>query len=544
MLSASFKRPLPPHLAKINPLGVSDFEVLRKSNMIYVDKTACLASLANSSKKVFIARPRRFGKSLLLSTLKSLFSNGLKYFKGLAIESSWNDKTYPVIRMDFSILATFESPEDFALQLNDYLVSSFKPIGFTPDPNDPNIVGQLNEHLSRADTSSIVLLIDEYDSPLTSCLHDSETFEKTRNCLAKFFEVVKSQDSVWRFAFMTGITKINKTQIFSQLNNFDDITLQTTYSSLIGYTGEELQKYFHDFFNYASEVTGLSTQEIARQLKSNYDGYCFDTNLSEFIYSPWSVLKYLTYPADGFRNYWVESGGQPSILRNYLKSHSLKHPEEYEKLKPVRLDVLNASADPKTVSDTVILAQTGYLTIKDVKGGVCLMGYPNEEVASSMAALYTENLLGGKLPYELNIDGIESALERGDADLLVEKINNMFAGIDYTNYPVRDESTARAFVQVLLSDRGLFPQTEVHNAYGRADLLVESAANRWVFEFKYISGTSSKAALSRKLKQALQQMEEKQYGKQNLNGKELIRMALIFSAETKSIAAWKLLPNN
>ncbi len=521
----------------ILPLGTSDFKTLRLQKKIYVDKTALIYQLASRSEKFFLTRPRRFGKSLLVSTFASLFQNGLKDFSGLAIEKLWKDKTYNVVEIDFSEAKNFTDFNDFAQQLDDTLEDAFTPVGFRRDvASNKSLIKQLSAWLKTQPSNSLVLLIDEYDAPQTACLDNESLFAAIRTQLAKFYAIVKSNDACWRFVFMTGIAKFNQTGIFSELNNFTDISLKPAYGSLLGYTDADIDHYFGEYVQHASDTLNLPSENIRRLLRENYDGYCFDKKVSQHVYAPWSVLNFFSSPEDGFENYWMKSGGRLSMLQRYLHSHSLKAPEEYAEEKEVCYDDLDASTDFDGISDVVLLTQAGYLTIKKRVDQFFRVGYPNKEVADSLARLYTNMLLRNRSFDSYGAGELAQAVCDGNADSLFEQVNHAFAAIDYQQHPIANEKHCQAFLLVFLKGLGFSAVPEQHGVLGRSDLEVDAPKVHWVFELKYQHKDESVDAL---LAKASAQIEEKQYGAASL--KPLIRVAAVFSEEKRQFVRWQRL---
>ena len=517
------------------PLGASNFKSLRLRKQLYVDKTALVYELAHRAEKFFLTRPRRFGKSLLVSTFASLFQDGLKDFSGLAIEKLWKDKTYNVVEIDFSEAKNFRDVQEFSQKLDSTLEDAFVPVGFRRDArSEKTLVQQLSFWLKTQPNNSLVLLIDEYDAPQTACLDNEELFVSVRTLLASFYAIVKSNDACWRFVFMTGIAKFNQTGIFSELNNFTDISLDPLFAPLLGYTEEDIDQYFSDYVQEAAAALNLSTEEIRRQLRENYDGYCFDDEASRHLYAPWSVLQFFSRPSRGFLNYWMKSGGRLSMLQRYLHSHSLKAPEEYAEEKEVSYDDLDASTDFDGISDVVLLTQAGYLTIKQRSGRFFRVGYPNKEVADSLAGLYTDTLLSNRSFDSYGAGELAQAVCQGDADLLFDQVNHAFAGIDYQQHPIANEKHCQAFLLVFLKGLGFPAVSEQHGALGRSDLEVEAPKVHWVLELKYQHKDESVDTL---LTQAAAQLEEKQYGASSV--KPLVRVAAVFSEEKRQFVRWQ-----
>ena len=527
-------------------VSTSDFPQLRKQNRIYVDKTELIYSLACRTEKFFLARPRRFGKSLLVSTLDSLFRHGLRDFSGLAIEKIWTDTTYRVVRLDFLDVKNFDDPDDFRVRLAEMLTDAFAPVGFCPVAELP-LLRQLKKWLREQPPSSLVLLIDEYDAPLCACLENTDLFNKIRKQLSEFYAAVKSCSQALRFVFMTGITKFRQTGIFSELNDFTDITLSMQYGALLGYTESELKHSFGFLFPMVAHKLKLTEDALFYKLKEHYDGFCFDNNASIHVFNPWSVMKFLQEPTPKFPNYWIETGGLMTVLLEYIKSHSLRNPAEFQADKSISEAQLSASTDSSNISDLALLTQTGYLTIKKAENGMLRLGYPNREVAASMASLYSELLLHGQMLDSVGAGSVAEVMAHASTKDVVKDFNRMFTALDYLNHPVTDESACRSFLQVMLYGARLYSEIEVHNALGRSDLEVDAGKRRWIFEIKYLpSGTNSTGAKAEKLlTEAVNQIDTRRYGLQNAADKELKRVALVYSAEKRIFTHWQeLAPTN
>lgn len=519
------------------PLGTSSFEALREAGEIYVDKTDFIFRLASKRRKLFLTRPRRFGKSLLISTLESLFKNGLQYFRNLKIEKLWKDeRTYNVVRLDFSEIRDFRSSDEFAKKLTALIARKFNPVGLKYQISELfSMSDQLSDCLATLPTNSLVLLIDEYDAPLTACLNDFKLFDEVRLKLASFYAALKANEAAFRFIFITGITTFNKTSIFSELNNISDISLSPEYGTLLGYTHNEVKAYFADYLVQSATIVKEKEEKLFAELDRQYDGFCFDRDASQKVFAPWSLLNFFEDPRSGFVDYWFESGGKPNVLQKYLQSHSLRNPEEYGKEKTVSINVLSGASDPNSLSDIGLLTQTGYLTIKKVEGETVYVGYPNSEVRTAMAQLYIEQLLAGKTLEQAGADRIVHRLETKGAESIVCMLNRLFASLDYVNYPVRNEASLRAFIQVFFSGAGLEPIVEHHNAHGRSDLEVRADEKVWLFELKVAKEGENSERL---LREAIEQIRERRYG-YSLLDKTLIRVALVFSLEKKEFIRWK-----
>ena len=518
------------------PLGTSDFAALRSEGQIYVDKTALIYEIASKRQKFFLSRPRRFGKSLLISTFESLFKYGLRDFKGLAIEKLWKDiGTYKVVRLDFSEVKPTLGFDKFKKGLGDLLEDNFSAVGFKFDPNGTGITSQLSKWLKTIPKNSLVLLIDEYDAPLTSCLNNSDLFEDVRAELSDFYSRIKSNDGAVRFFFMTGITKFSKPSIFSELNMLTILTMDPMFGTLLGYTEEELKYYFKGYLDRACEVLNFSEKELLLQLRINYDGFCFDEDASTHVYAPWSTLNFLNRPSRGFQNYWYESGGQPRVLLEYIKSHSVRQPSEYENEKKLQIDDLSLSSNLKTLDDNVLLTQAGYLTIKSVKGTTVTLDYPNKEVSTSMARFYAEIMLSKAAMNRAGEEYLVDFLTEGKVESVVQEINRIILGLDYKAFPLNNEANCRSAVYIMIDCTKLTARNESHNALGRSDLEVRAGNNYWIFEFKYCRDGEDSEAL---LQKAVEQIQSRHYGEQ-VSTDKLTRVALVFSEKERQFVYWK-----
>ena len=535
-------------MLKALPLGRSSFVTLRTRNEIYVDKTALVYQIAQYDPKVFLARPRRFGKSLLISTFESLFKDGIKYFHGLAIEKLWTDRTYSVIRLDFSEIREFSDAQTFKTKFHEKLAASFSVFGFSYKKNHFDLMIQLSSWLASLEPSSLVILIDEYDSPLTNCLNKPKLFEAVRSLMSEFFLILKANEGCLRFFFMTGITKFSSTNIFSAFNNLQDISMNPVFGSLLGYTEDEICTYFSDYLEESAQALNTSSSEVLLRLKDQYDGFCFDSKAQTHVFCPWSVLSFFRFPQLGFENYWYATGGQSSVLQKYLINHPLSNPIAYSDVKEIRLSDLNASRQYDDIGLDALLTQAGYFTIRKVtEDGYAVLGYPNQEVASSMAQLYADKLIQGERIRSSASTPIRAAMRNGDLEAVIEYFNDAVNAIDYHRYPITDEASCRAYLQVLLIGAALIPKVETHSALGRSDMEVDVDGRHWVFEFKYARKSSD---VEKSLADAIEQIKTHRYGyapntiaSSNTDSKAdntgLLRVALVFNGTERRFTAWQ-----
>ena len=522
---------------RLLPLGTSDFAALRLRNQIYVDKSALVYKVASQNGIFLFVRPRRFGKSLLISTFESLFKFGLRDFKGLAIEKLWIEKkTYNVVRLDFSEIKPDFGLEKFKDDLRDRLIDNFSSIGFRYDQAGSSIFKQLSAWLKKQEPNSLVLLVDEYDTPLTSCLNNPELFNSVQIALSDFYAVLKSNDDALRFVLITGIVNFNKGHLFSEVQELSDISLDTEFGELLGFTRGEVEEYFYPYLEAASQVLNLPVSELLKKVIKQYGGFCFERRAKEKVLAPWSFLNFLASPRNDLLDYWFESGGKASALMDSLKSDSMRDPEEYGRDKFVSLSSLSGSSSLESLSDLALLTQTGYLTIKAVKyGDTVFLDYPNLEVKKSMGQLYVEHLLRGRSAGQVGAGPIVQVLSEEAAEALVHILNRLFAAIDYQRYPLRDEASVRAFTQVYFAGAGLEPKVEHHTAHGRNDLEVKVNNRHWILEFKVSHGSENS---DQKLGEAVERLKLKGYGDDS-SSENLIKVALVFSIEERKFIRWK-----
>ena len=513
------------------PIGRSTFRTLRHDGAIYVDKTDQIYELAIQRQKFFLARPRRFGKSLLISTFESLFRDGLKDFQGLAIEKLWQDKTYDVATLDLSRTKDFQTLEEFKQLFETHLNNQLEQVGFFKTEGAGSLVSQIDKWLQTREPSSLVLLIDEYDAPLTTCIDRPDLFVKVRNVLSNFYASIKGCEGCLRFLFMTGITKIENTSIFSAFNPITDISLLPRFGNLLGYTEEELTQYFSDYLKPAATMAGLSdVSTLIAEMRRMYDGFCFDLFGKTHVYAPWSVLKFLYTPDVGLRNYWYESAGRPTALINFLKARRLDTPSTYATEPVVPVDWLSDTSDLASLKPQVFLAQTGYLTIKDSDGSMMTLGYPNEEVRQSMARLYTEIMFSDNLEACTKTFSLAKILLTESFEKFVQTLNAVIAGLSYQGWSISCEADARNAVQMMLAAAGMRVVAERHNAWGRNDLEAEAGNQRWIFEMKWAAKEQS---ISHRLREAEQQMETRQYGSSEITAVKVRPAVLVFSEKNR-----------
>jgi len=532
------------------PYNATSFEMLRSSNRIYVDKTELVFNLADECGPYFLARPRRFGKSLLLSTFASLFSHGTEYFKDLYIEKYWQDKEdYIVITLNFA--ENYQNPKELDDTLFNVLLAAAKEnnvdYSLISDPEYKSkeyIAPDFLKIVVNKSPKKVVLLIDEYDYPLCHSLHSEAEYERYRKYLEGFYNDVKDISGKLRFLFITGISRFSHVSLFSQLNNLDDLGKNAKYAALLGYTDDELHRYFDEYVENAAEILNTAKEALYRDLKQHYDGFRMNLDSEITVYNPWSVISFLKNPESGFRSYWYESGGlYPALIVNYIKSIREEPLSGFFRIY-IDSDTLCDTYDFFTIPTPSLLFQSGYLTIRSCNNSFGGTDYyltpPNLEVRSSLIKLYYTRIRD--IPAEKRLlNSVETALRNNlrneDSDNIIKAFDIILNTFGYDNkVAFSDERNCRDFLYTAITMSGIYAAREIINTGGRADLVVEYAGKRYVFELKLARKNSDAERL---LAEALTQVRECRYGEDiSLPGK-LIRFALVISAEDKKVALWK-----
>ena len=513
-------------------------------NFIYVDKTEYIPKLVKL-KRVFISRPRRFGKSLTLDTIATLFETGVEpYFKGTWIYDKWTEPTYPVLRLNFLDLDKY-SLEHFKQKLN-AIISSFardinvKNYEEKVEPED-TIYFLLDE--LRKEKRQIVILIDEYDCQMTANINNETLYKQFQEKIKSFYATIKNKWPI-KFLGITGVTRLKDVEIFSIGSDIRDITNASAYSQMIGFTRDEIKKYYIDYLKLAAscenkcrveEVTDTQIESMLDMMAQNYDGYCFDEFYKKKVFSTWSVNSFFQSIIENkfidFGEYWYDNGGLPSILVNYLKTHELNIFEYLDKdrfLKVSSDDFKNPTA-LTTINQNVLMCQTGYLTLRsNLKYSEMLLGIPNGEIYKALTSLLAAKFFEGKIKV-FNEKGI-NIIEEGSVEDIVSLLNTIVNSVPYDNYPISSEAMVQSLIQAYLRGAGFDVQTEVHEAKGRADLIVNTDNRRIVIEFKYAQNeTEAKAKLS----EAVAQIKTRDYGNIVPRKDELLRIAAVFNADPK-----------
>ena len=522
------------------------FEAFSMYNAIYVDKTELIYSLVSLPNRIFISRPRRFGKSLTLDTIATLFETGVEpYFKGTWIYDKWTEPTYPVLRLNF-LNFDKNSIEKFNNKLNSK-ITEFAELNhvttFKEKEEAEDSIDHLLEQL-RLENRQIVILIDEYDCQMTANINNETLYKQFQEKIKSFYANIKDKFAI-KFLGITGVTRLKDVSIFSVGSDINDITNASAYSQMIGFTRDEIKKYYIDYLKLASsyenncsvdDVTDTQLESMLDMMAQNYDGYCFDEDYEKKVFSTWSVNKFFQTMIEKkkvqFGEYWYDNGGLPSILVNYLKTHELNIFEYLDKDKFLKVssdDFKNPTA-LTTINQNVLMCQTGYLTLRSDlnKTSTVALGIPNGEIYKALNRLLANNIFKGNT--DITDDYGRSLLEVGTVDDIINLFNSALNSVSYDNYPIVSESSVQNMLKLYLLGAHQEVLSEVHEAKGRADLVVNTDNRRIVFEFKY---AKNEAEAKSKLSEAVEQIKTRDYGNILPKKNELIRIAAVFNADPK-----------
>ena len=531
-------------MKKIGNTG--SFKKFYLNDQIYVDKTEYIYNLINNEARVFISRPRRFGKSLTLDTIATLFETGVEpYFKGTWIYDKWTEPTYPVLRLSFLNLDN-SSLDLFKKQLNS-IISEFaikiSVKGYVEKTEPEDSILSLLEKLEE-ETRQIVILIDEYDYQLTSNINNDDLYKQFQQKIKRFYANIKDKFAI-KFLGITGVTRLKDVAIFSVGSDINDITNASAYSQMIGFTRDEIKKYYIDYLKLAAsyenncsveDVTDVQIESMLDMMAQNYDGYCFDEFYKKKVFSTWSVNKFFQSVVSNkfvyFGEYWYDNGGLPSILVNYLKTHELNIFDYLDKNKSLKVtdeDFKNPTS-LTTINQNVLMCQTGYLTLRSslTESSDVFLGIPNGELYKALNKLLATKFFKGNISVS-NANG-ENILNVGSVEDIISLLNTMVNTVTYDAYPLNSESAVQNYVKAYLLGAKQNVFSEIHQAKGRADLMIETNKRRIVIEFKYAKDeTEAKAKLS----EAIEQIKSRDYGNIVPRKDELLRIATVFNADPK-----------
>ena len=532
-------------MKKIGNTG--SFKKFYLNDQIYVDKTEYIYNLINNEARVFISRPRRFGKSLTLDTIATLFETGVEpYFKGTWIYDKWTEPTYPVFRLSFLNLDN-SSMDLFKKQLNSKITEFANKIsvkGYVEKIEPEDSILSLLEKLEE-ETRQIVILIDEYDYQLTSNINNDELYKQFQQKIKRFYANIKDKFAI-KFLGITGVTRLKDVAIFSVGSDIRDITNSSAYSQMIGFTRDEIKKYYIDYLTLAAsyenncsvdKVTDTQIESMLDRLAKNYDGYCFDEDYEKKVFSTWSVNTFFQTMVGKkkvqFGEYWYDNGGLPSILVNYLKTHELNAFEYLNKEKSVTIpvnDFLNPTS-LTTINQNVLMCQTGYLTLRSAltSGDLTVdLGIPNGEIYKALNRLLAINFYKEGI-YAL-AKGVRDLLDAGDIEDIIDRFNSVINSVSYDHFPINSEAAVQNYLYLFLIGAGIETTTESHSSKGRADLIIETKNRRLVFELKYAEDEN---VAKTKLSEAVEQIKARDYGNTEPKKAELLRIAAVFNADPK-----------
>ena len=516
------------------------------NNYIYIDKTKYISDIVKL-ERVFISRPRRFGKSLTLDTIATLFETGVEpYFKGTWIYDKWTEPTYPVLRLNF-LNFDKNSLEKFNNKLNSK-ITEFAELNDVTTYKEKKEAEDSIDHLLeqlRLEGRQIVILIDEYDCQMTANINNETLYKQFQEKIKSFYATIKNKWPI-KFLGITGVTRLKDVEIFSIVSDINDITNDSVYSQMIGFTRDEIKKYYIDYLKLAAsyenncsveDVTDVQIESLLDRLAQNYDGYCFDEDYEKKVFSTWSVNTFLQSVVDKkkvqFGEYWYDNGGLPSILVNYLKTHELNAFEYLNKEKSVTIpvnDFLNPTS-LTTINQNVLMCQTGYLTLRSAltSGDLTVdLGIPNGEIYKALNRLIAINFYKEGI-YAL-AKGVRDLLDAGEIEDIIDRFNSVINSVSYDHFSINSESVVQNYLYLFLIGAGIETTTERHSSKGRADLIIETKNRRLVFELKY---AQNETEAKTKLTDAVEQIKARDYGNTEPKKAELLRIAAVFNADPK-----------
>ena len=501
------------------PIGIQSFDKLRTGQYVYVDKTRYLHQLARESGYYFLSRPRRFGKSLMVSTLSELFQGNEALFDGLWIKDRWDwTQRNPVIHLSMNSIGYRDIGLTKALTLRlDKIAATF---GLTLSAEGNSLrLQELIERLSQAE-GQVVVLIDEYDKPIIDFLEDLPRAQRHRDELKSFYSVLKDADPYLRFVLLTGVSKFSRVSIFSELNNLLDLTLHPAYATMLGYTHDELITTFEQRIDEMAPRFG-DRSALVRQIKEWYNGYTWDGQ--HHVYNPFSILSF--FSQQRFRNFWFETG-TPTFLVKLLRR------EQQYNLNDMRAsEAVFSSFELDRIDPKALLFQTGYITIRSVdEDQTYTLSYPNKEVRDSLLqyllAEYVESY-----PSDIPIvaQRMRDALRVGHTEDFVEALNSLFASIPYQLFIAHQEAYYHSVIYLALSLMGSYIRVEVSQSRGRPDAVVHTDQGIYVMEFK----------LNEPAERALAQIKTQGYAQPYLAHATTVKaVGISFSAEHKQVSDW------
>ena len=517
--------------------GNSTFEVLKAKDYIYVDKTKYLYNLIkDDGSYYFLSRPRRFGKSLTLSTLDAIFKGKRELFRGLYIDTlDYDWKEYPVIHIDFSNIE-YISILNLRKQIKDNLliIASKYNVKIQDDFEYNQVLNSLIEELSK--NGKVVVLIDEYDSLLNNNINN-ENIEDIRSVLRGFYSVLKASSANIRFCFITGVTKFSKMSIFSSMNNLVDMSMSDEYSTMLGYTQKELEENFSEYIEKAVKDNKKNREEYLAQIKRWYDGYKFSAE-GESVYNPVSIGLFFSEGGKVFNNYWINTGGMTYLLTEIAKR--VKFDISLDTSIPVSTDILQSTdiiqltrTEISKSSFLSLLYQSGYLTIKSAEligeAYVYTLGYPNKEVEKGLNSILLPVYLGSNNYKDMPIM-ILSLFYKGKVDEALESFKRIYSSIPYNEIVFNKENAWHASFISMMRLMGADIVGEAETNIGRIDCVLTCPSDIYIIEFKF----------NQSAEKAIEQIKEKKYYESYLDtNKKIHLLGINFSTDEKNILEWK-----
>ncbi len=504
------------------PIGLQDFRGLREGGYLYIDKTPYIYRLIESGKYYFLSRPRRFGKSLTLSTIKELFRGSRELFDGLWVADQWGwTEQYPVVHISFSSIGYQQHGLEKAIDIMLEQQAETFQIKFERE----GISLRFRELLEKlaARNNKVVLLIDEYDKPLIDYLHDLDRALEHQKILKSFYSIIKDSDPYLRFLLVTGVSKFTKVSIFSDLNNLQDITVHPAYNELCGYTQLELEHYFEDRVQGICRQKGIEKGALLNQIKEWYNGYSWSGD--SFLYNPFSILSY--FSAIRFQNFWFATG-TPTFLIELLKER------RFYKIEKIKVSpIIFESYTLDNLESHSLLFQTGYLTVKDVdEFGLITLDYPNKEVRDAMYSY----LIGAFRQEEPSLSTpmvvqLRHAFVANDLEQVISIIKTLFKNIPSQIFIAQAEAYYHSLIYLTFRYLGVYIESEVNESDARLDAVVQTDTRIYIFEFK----------LDRSADEALDQIREKGYAdKYRHEDKTIVGVGVNFSSEDKTVGEWRV----
>ena len=513
---------------KLLPIGRQSFRDLREENCIYVDKTAYIYNICTQGKMYFLSRPRRFGKSLLLSTLEALYSGYKDLFEGTWIEDKWDwTKKHPIIHISFNLVDYEENGLNTAIKRT--LLKFYNEYDLIPseDASIKILLADLLEQLYKKQ-GQVVLLIDEYDKPIIDYMenNDLEQAKANQKVLELFYGAIKDSERFIRLFFITGVSKFTKVSLFSTLNNLIDLTLHPSYSTLLGYTQEEFESNFESYIDDALNIFyEYSRESLLNEIKNWYNGYSWDGKKT--VYNPFSILLFLSNT--DFQSYWFATG-TPSFLIKKMEEHHFFHFENIE----ADLNFLDQySLD--NIEITSLLFQTGYLTIKEKsKFGEVVLSFPNKEVQLATYTFLIDDMGNTTGGGGVTVRHLHKAFMHNDLNKVMSILISLFSSLAYDVYTHQKVKQIEGFyhglIHILFKCLGIYMQSEVHTLKGRADGIVETPTHIYILEFKINNNAST----------ALQQIIHQKYALPYLADRRIkIGVGINFDTLTRELNGWE-----